>query len=73
MTVSYTDRYSGGKRLSAVSAEKARTAPVTNTAPQFPPSETGIRSVPENTPSGRDIGSPVTAEDAEDTALLLFP
>ena len=34
-----------------------------NTEPEFPGSETGERSVDENTPAGRNIGDPVAARD----------
>ena len=34
-----------------------------NTAPEFPASETGVRSVDENTPPYQNIGLPVTATD----------
>ena len=39
--------------------------------PEFPSTETGARSVAENTPAGRDIGLPVSATDpdAGDTTL----
>ncbi len=41
----------------------------TNTEPKFPGSESGERSVDENTPAGRDIGSPVSARDDDLDAL----
>ena len=40
-----------------------------NTEPEFPGSEKGERSVDENTPAGRDIGSPVAARDDDLDAL----
>ncbi len=36
-----------------------------NTAPEFPSSETGVRSIPENTAAGVDIGAAVAAMDAD--------
>ena len=36
-----------------------------NTAPEFPSSETGVRSIPENTAAGVDIGAAVAARDAD--------
>ena len=36
-----------------------------NSAPEFPSSETGARSVDENTAAGRSIGTPVAATDAD--------
>ncbi len=40
-----------------------------NMAPSFPSSETGTRSVDENTDAGTNIGSPVTASDPENDEL----
>ena len=36
-----------------------------NSPPEFPSSETGTRSMDENTPPGRNIGSPIAATDAD--------
>ena len=41
-----------------------------NRAPAFVASETGARSVPENTAAGRSIGAPVVAVDPDDDALV---
>ena len=40
-----------------------------NEAPEFPSSETGMRSVDENTPAGEDIGAPVAATDDDNDTL----
>ena len=40
-----------------------------NTAPQFPDTETGVRSVAENTPAGEHVGAPVAATDADNDVL----
>ena len=40
-----------------------------NTAPEFPSSETGVRSIPENTAAGVDIGAAVAATDVDLDAL----
>ena len=40
-----------------------------NEEPEFPSSETGMRSVDENTPAGEDIGAPVTATDDDEDTL----
>ena len=40
-----------------------------NVAPEFPASEDGARSVPENTVAGADIGNPVAASDSHNGAL----
>ena len=41
----------------------------TNAAPEFPSSETGVRSVAENTVAGESIGAAVTATDDDDDIL----
>ena len=64
-TVSYTDGDGPGKSADAVTAN-----PVPgNTAPVFPASETGARSVPEGAAAGTDIGAPVAAEDTAGDTL----
>ena len=40
-----------------------------NEEPEFPSSETGMRSVDENTPAGEDIGAPFTATDDDEDTL----
>ena len=40
-----------------------------NTAPEFPSSETGVRSIPENTAAGVNIGAAVAATDADGDPL----
>ena len=40
-----------------------------NEAPEFPSSETGVRRVVENTPSGVNIGDPVRADDDDNDTL----
>ena len=37
-----------------------------NNAPEFPATETGARSFPENSTGGQNVGSPVAATDADD-------
>ena len=57
--------------------EATRSAPVTatvieiipNNQPQFPSSETGARSVDENTAAGMNIGTAIAAEDADNDPL----
>ncbi|MYD35509.1 MAG: hypothetical protein F4X20_00565, partial [Dehalococcoidia bacterium] len=60
-TVEYTDRRGGGKRAEAIT----NPVPSENRRPLFPSTETGQRSVDENTRSGQNIGAPVAAEDPE--------
>ena len=43
-----------------------------NESPQFPQTETGARSVAENTPAGQDIGLPVAADDPDTDATLTY-
>lgn len=43
--------------------------PALNQDPAFPGSETGARSVDENTPAGQNVGAPITATDVNGDAL----
>ena len=43
-----------------------------NEAPGFPPTETGTRSVDENTAGGQDIGAPVSATDLDTGDTLTY-
>ena len=43
---------------------------VENSPPVFVEGSATERSIPENTPAGRNIGSPVTAEDADEDTLI---
>ena len=43
-----------------------------NEPPEFPSTETGARSVAENTPASRDIGLPVSATDPDAGATLTY-
>ncbi len=61
-TASYTDRRGPGKQASSPAVQ-------VNSRPAFPPGESGERSVAENTPSGQNVGDPVTATDANDDTL----
>ena len=60
-TVTYTDRRGSGKRAEAITGP----VPSENRRPLFPSTETGQRSVAENTRSGQNIGAAVAAEDPE--------
>ena len=64
-TVTYADGEGGGKSATA-DAGQVGTA---NVRPQFPASETGQRSVDENSRAGTNIGEPVAAEDPENNRL----
>ena len=43
-----------------------------NTPPEFPATETGDRSVAENTAAGENVGDPVTATDADRDDTLTY-
>ena len=40
-----------------------------NRSPEFPTAEDGLRSVDENTPAGRNLGTPIVATDADNDRL----
>ena len=65
---SYTDEEGSGKSAQAISANAVEGAPGRN-APVFTEAPTATRSVPSNTPAGRNIGAPVAATDADNDAL----
>ena len=68
VTVSVQDsKDASGNTDTATDATITITITVTNVnePPEFPSTETGARSVAENTPAGRDIGLPVSATDPE--------
>ena len=72
VTVSVSDRKDAdGNPDTATDATITVTVTVTNVnePPEFPSSETGARSVAENTAAGQNIGNPVTATDPEDDTL----
>ena len=69
VTASYSDKHGADKTVRAVSDGTVRTEPVTNTDPESPSSEKGMRSVVENTTqdttTGRNVGAPVVATDTD--------
>ena len=64
----YTDRRGSGKMAHIVSDLVVRVEPPSNNAPSFS-ANTATRSVPENTPPGRNVGAPVTAMDQDNDPL----
>ena len=70
VTASYTDGEGSGKSAQRVSANTVREP--TDHAPTFPSTETGVRTVPENTPPGTDIGDPFAAIDEDGHILTYF-
>ena len=65
--VTYTDRRGAGKSAEAVTSDST---PSENRRPTFPSTESGARTVEENTRSGVSIGAPVAAVDPEDDRLV---
>ena len=65
-TVTYTDRRGAGKSAEAVTDDPV---PSENRRPRFPSTETGERTVPENSRAGADIGAPAAADDPENDSL----
>ncbi|MCY3918285.1 MAG: cadherin domain-containing protein [Chloroflexi bacterium] len=64
-TASYTDPQGSGKSADAVTGQIS----ASNAEPEFPASEMGSRSVPENSPVGTAVGDPVEAEDDDGDTL----
>ena len=67
-TASYNDGEGSGKSAQAISANAVELAPGRN-APVFKEGANTTRSIPRNTPAGRNIGAPFTATDADNDAL----
>ncbi len=71
VTASYRDRegptdpQDPKKTIGAESDHAVRAAPASNRAPEFPTSETGLRSVEEDFVIGTDIGAAVAADDPD--------
>ncbi len=69
VTASYTDEEGSGKTAQAASNNAVRAVPATNSAPAFPASETGARSVAEDAEASEAIGAPVAATDGDNDPL----
>ena len=69
VTAQYDDGHRSDKSLRAVTDFPAADDRVSNASPVFPDTVAPI-SVREDTPAGRNVGSPVRATDAENDALL---
>ena len=67
-TASYTDEVGPDKSAQAISANTVEAAPGRN-PPVLREHPTATRSVPRNTPAGRNIGAPLSATDADNDAL----
>ena len=78
-SVTYSDKFGSGKRVSAVSANRVEMTTVFNAAPSFAGQDDDesttyidvVRSVPEHTAKGMAIGEPVSATDA-DVDILFY-
>ena len=64
--VTYRDRRGSGKSAEAITTERVFGE---NQRPTFPSTETGARTVEENTRAGMSVGDPVAAEDMDDDRL----
>ncbi len=69
VTTSYTDGQGPGKSVQVLAPRSVHAAPLMNRAPAFPDTESGERSVDENTPAGRNIGAMVSALDPDNHPL----
>ena len=68
VTVTYTDKFGSGKKVSAVSENPVEAKPSTNAAPVFPVNASA-RAVDENKKDA-SVGRPVRASDADGDILL---
>ena len=64
--VEYTDTRPGRKRAEAITTERVFGE---NQRPTFPSTESGARTVEENTRAGVSVGAPVAAEDQDNDRL----
>ena len=71
ITADYTDPLGSADQVQRALPNAVRAAPGSNSAPVFPLSEMGQRSVPEETAANVNIGLPVIATDA-DSDLLTY-
>ena len=62
-TVTYSDALGSGKSAQARSEHEVHEMHPSNHAPEFPSTETGARSIDENSAPGTNIGAPVAASD----------
>ena len=69
-TASYTDGHGPNKNAQATTAQAVQAG--ANRPPEFPSTETGSRTIAENTAVGQDIGAPVTAADPDTGDTLTY-
>ena len=65
--IEYTDRRGGGKSAEAITTERVFGE---NQRPTFPSTESGARTVEENSQAGVSVGDPVAAENPEGDRLV---
>ena len=70
VTITVTDRNEAPS--TPMEASDDAPTPPANNAPEFPSTETGMRSVAENTAAGENIGAPVMATDADAGDTLTY-
>ena len=70
VTITVTDRNEAPS--TPMEASDDAPTPPANNAPEFPSTETGMRSVPENTATDMPIGDPVAATDADAGDTLTY-
>ena len=71
-TVTYSDVFGSGKNAQARSEHEVHEMHPSNHAPEFPSTETGTRSIDENSPPGTNIGAPVAASDDKRADVLTY-
>ena len=71
-TVTYSDVFGSGKNAQARSEHEVHEMHPSNHAPEFPSTETGTRSIDENSPPGTNIGAPVAVSDDERADVLTY-
>ena len=69
VTASYSDGEGASKTAQAAAPNAVRDVPATNNAPEFPSSETGARTIAENTGANQNVGAAVAATDADQNTL----
>ena len=70
VTITVTDRNEAPS--TPMEAEDGAVTTPTNSAPEFPATEDGMRSVPENTAAGENIGAAVMAMDTDAGDTLMY-
>ena len=69
-TAVYRDGHERGKTARAETADPVAAQPLVNGSPQFPATESGKRTVAENTPPGAGVGPRVAATDPDGDSLM---